>query len=66
MQARVVSSPLLGQWAEAGTPDTGCILIAADGQHQFGLILDRVAETLRGRPLQEEWTDRAVVVSRAK
>lgn len=59
-------APLLRQLAEAGKPHAGCILIAGVAQHQFGLILDRVSATLRAWPLQEEWTDRAVVVSRAK
>jgi hypothetical protein len=58
-------APLLRQSAEEGRPHAGCILIAGVAQHQFGLILDRVSEALRAWPLQEEWTDRAVVVSRA-
>ncbi len=58
-------APLLRQAAEEGRAHAGCILISGVAQHQFGLILDRVSEALRAWPLQEEWTDRAVVVSRA-
>jgi len=59
-------APLLRQLAEEGRPHAGCILLAGIAQHQFGLILDRVSEALRAWPLQDEWVDRAVVVSRAK
>jgi hypothetical protein len=59
-------APLLRQSAEEGRPHAGCILIAGIAQHQFGLILDRVSEVLAVWPHQDEWADRAVVVSRAK
>lgn len=58
-------APLLRQAAEEGRVHAGCILIAGVAHHQFGLILERVSEALREWPLQDEWTDRAVVVSRA-
>ncbi len=58
-------APLLRQWAEEGRPHAGCILIVGIAQHQFWLILDRVSEAIRAWPLQEDWADRAVVVSRA-
>jgi hypothetical protein len=59
-------APLLRQSAEEGKPYAGCILIAGIAQHQFGLILDRVSEVLAAWPHQDDWADRAVVVSRAK
>lgn len=57
-------APLLRQRAGEGKPHAGCILLAGISQHQFGLILDRVSQALRAWPLQKEWADRAVVVSR--
>jgi hypothetical protein len=59
-------APLLRQWAEEGKAHAGCILIAGIAQHQFGLVLDRVSAALRAWPLQEDWADRAVVVSRTR
>lgn len=57
---------LLRPSAEEPRPYAGCILIAGIAQHKFGLILKRVAEVLAVWPHQDEWADRAVVVSRAK
>ena len=59
-------APILRQWAEEQRPHAGCILIVGVAQHQYGLILKRVSEAIRAWPAQNQWSDRAVVVSRSK
>lgn len=58
-------APLLHQWPEERRPHAGCILIVGIAQHQYGLILNRVSAAIRAWPVQDQWADRAVIVSRS-
>jgi predicted nuclease of predicted toxin-antitoxin system len=55
-------APLLRDWAEAGTPHHGCILIWSLRHDQFGPILEGVREALSRHPRSADWTDLALAV----
>jgi predicted nuclease of predicted toxin-antitoxin system len=51
-------APLARQWAEAGRPHAGIIILIWTLDHsQFAEILAGVERQLRERPSQEEWRD---------
>jgi predicted nuclease of predicted toxin-antitoxin system len=50
-------APLARQWAEAGRPHAGVILIWTLDHSQFAEILAGVERQLRQRPTQDEWRD---------
>lgn len=50
-------APLARQWAEAGRPHAGIILIWTLDHSQFAEILAGVERQLRQRPTQEQWRD---------
>jgi predicted nuclease of predicted toxin-antitoxin system len=50
-------APLARQWAEAGRPHAGIILIWTLDHSQFGEILAGVQRKLRERPAEEQWRE---------
>lgn len=50
-------APLLREWAEAGRPHGGCVLIWTLGHHEFGAILHGLRRLLAERPEQVAWQD---------
>lgn len=50
-------APLARQWAEAGRPHAGIILIWALDHSRFAEILAGVEHQLQQRPSQEQWRD---------
>jgi predicted nuclease of predicted toxin-antitoxin system len=50
-------APLARQWAEAGRPHAGIILIWTLDHSQFAEIVEGVERQLRQRPSQEQWRD---------
>jgi hypothetical protein len=59
-------APSCGNRPRNGDRTQAAFWSLASRSNQFGLILDRVSDVLAAWPHQEEWADRAVVVSRAK
>lgn len=47
---------LAGEWAGAGTPHAGILLIVGIDHAEFGLILSIIDHALQTRPEQEAWS----------
>jgi Domain of unknown function (DUF5615) len=57
-------APILRQWAEAQRSHAGCLLLVGIGQHEFGVILDRISAVVAKRPGQRDWADRKIFLGR--
>ncbi len=55
-------APLLREWAEAGRPHAGCVLIWTLRTDEFGPILDGLRRLFAARPEQSAWRDYAVAL----
>ena len=55
-------APLLREWAEAGRPHAGCVLIWTLRTDEFGLMLDGLRRLFSQRPDQSAWRDYAVAL----
>jgi predicted nuclease of predicted toxin-antitoxin system len=55
---------LCAEWAEAGTPHAGCVLLVGLDHRQFGPVLRRLQATFASRPLPGDWRDRPAFVGR--
>jgi predicted nuclease of predicted toxin-antitoxin system len=55
-------APLLREWAEAGRPHAGCVLIWTLKHDDFGPILEGIRRLLAERPEQSRWRDVAVAL----
>src|SRR5262245_20241652 len=56
--------PILREWAASGRSHAGVILLYGIRAGEFDVAVTAIAATLRERPAQAEWTDRAVVARR--
>ncbi len=54
--------PILREWGESGRHHTGCILIWTLRNHEFGRIVDGVAELLTQRLDMSAWEDLALAI----
>jgi hypothetical protein len=52
-------------WAELGKHHHGCVIFVGIGQHEFGLIVRRLAAVLDTMPEASLWTDVVILVGRA-
>jgi predicted nuclease of predicted toxin-antitoxin system len=55
-------APLLREWAEAGRPHAGCILVWSLGHHEFGAIISGVGRLLEARADPLAWVDLTVAL----
>jgi predicted nuclease of predicted toxin-antitoxin system len=55
-------APLLREWAEAGRPHAGCVLIWALRTDEFGPIVDGLRRLFVARPEQAAWREVAVAL----
>ena len=55
-------APLLREWAEAGRPHAGCVLIWTLDTNELGPILDRLRRLFSARPEQSAWRDYSVAL----
>ena len=55
-------APILREWAEAGRPHAGCVLVWTLRTDEFGPILDGLRRLFSQRPDQSAWRDYAVAL----
>lgn len=55
-------APILREWAEAGRPHAGCILIWSLDHSRFGEIVAGVERLLAERPTAEDWREMALAI----
>lgn len=56
--------PILRDWAAAGRPHTGVIVVYGIAHHEFGLLVRGIQRWLQLRPDQGEWRDYPAVLER--
>ena len=55
---------ILREWAEAGRPHAGCIVIVGIQLDQFGLLIGAIETALERGANQEDWINRVVLIGR--
>lgn len=55
-------APLLREWAEAGRPHAGCVLIWSFDHSEFGAISEGLERLLSVRPAQQNWIEIAIAL----
>jgi hypothetical protein len=55
---------ILREWGVAGRSHAGVVLVHGIDRSEFGLVFRGIERWLVLHPLQREWIDRAVVLSR--